>query len=123
MSGMTGMFTPPLAKTMRFRRGVTSPLPRSLAARPLQKRRADRLNHPVTVAKRRRYSSHRRRADAPSPGRSSSGMEASRLRSAKDAHANQAGITRFGCFARRCRLAAAILALPSGVRGPVLIPP
>jgi hypothetical protein len=41
----------------------------------------------------------------------------------KDAHANQAGITRFGYFARRCRLAAAILALPSGVRGPVLIPP
>ena len=61
--------------------------------------------------------------DAAIAGAFQLGMEASRLRSAKDAHANHAGITRFGCFARRCRLAAAILALPSGVRGPVLIPP
>ena len=55
--------------------------------------------------------------DAAITGAFQLGMEASRLRSAKDAHANHAGITRFGCFARRCRLAAAILALPSGVRG------
>jgi hypothetical protein len=53
----------------------------------------------------------------------SSGWREAVFAQPKDTHANQAGITRFGYFARRRRLAAAILALPSGVRGPVLIPP